>query len=42
VPHLTVLATGGTIATRADSQGVSTAQDSGSDLVARLARSTRT
>ncbi|MGY1786839.1 asparaginase [Geodermatophilus sp. SYSU D00698] len=34
---VTVLATGGTIATRADASGVSTAQDGGADLVARLA-----
>ncbi|MGY1607500.1 MULTISPECIES: asparaginase [unclassified Geodermatophilus] len=33
---VTVLATGGTIATRADARGVSTAQDSGADLLARL------
>ncbi len=36
MPLVTVLATGGTIATRADDRGVSTAQDSGADLLARL------
>jgi L-asparaginase len=36
VPLVTVLATGGTIATRADDRGVGTAQDGGADLVARL------
>ncbi len=37
MPLVTVLATGGTIATRADARGVGTAQDGGADLVARLA-----
>ena len=36
MPLVTVLATGGTIATRADDRGVGTAQDGGADLVARL------
>jgi L-asparaginase len=36
VPLVTVLATGGTIASRSDSGGGSTAQDAGADLVARL------
>ncbi len=36
MPLVTVLATGGTIATRADARGVGTAQDGGADLVARL------
>jgi L-asparaginase len=36
VSLVTVLATGGTIATRADARGVGTAQDGGADLVSRL------
>ncbi len=36
MPLVTVLATGGTIATRTDAHGVGTAQDAGDDLVARL------
>jgi L-asparaginase len=36
VPLVTVLATGGTIASRADIAGGATAQDGGADLVARL------
>jgi L-asparaginase len=36
VALVTVLATGGTIATRTDARGVGTAQDAGADLVARL------
>jgi L-asparaginase len=36
VPLVTVLATGGTIASRADHEGVATAQDAGADLVAGL------
>jgi L-asparaginase len=36
VPLVTVLATGGTIASRADAGGAATAQDDGADLVARL------
>ena len=36
MPLVTVLSTGGTIATRADDRGVGTAQDGGADLVARL------
>jgi L-asparaginase len=36
VPLVTVLATGGTIASRADVRGGATAQDGGADLVARL------
>jgi len=36
VPLVTVLATGGTIASRADGRGGATAQDGGDDLVARL------
>ena len=36
MPLVTVLATGGTIASRADNRGGATAQDPGADLVARL------
>jgi L-asparaginase len=36
VPLVTVLATGGTIASRADARGGATAQDTGAALVARL------
>jgi L-asparaginase len=36
VPLVTVLATGGTISSRSDASGASTARDSGADLVARL------
>lgn len=36
MPLVTVLATGGTIASRADGRGGATAQDGGDDLVARL------
>ncbi|SNS65280.1 L-asparaginase [Geodermatophilus saharensis] len=36
MPLVTVLATGGTIATRADARGVGTARDGGADLVSRL------
>jgi L-asparaginase len=36
VPLVTVLATGGTIASRADTRGGATAQDPGADLVGRL------
>ena len=36
MPIVSVLATGGTIASRADARGAATAQDGGGDLVARL------
>ena len=36
MPLVTVLATGGTIASRTDARGGATAQDAGADLVARL------
>ncbi|MBM7805189.1 L-asparaginase [Geodermatophilus bullaregiensis] len=40
MPLVTVLATGGTIATRTDDRGASTAQDSGADLLTRLGHRT--